>query len=89
MMDHPRFWYGLQAFLLLLYISALILVLQGSGLHFLVVLAGLLLFVHLCELPYAIRLLKQRDASLPLIVLATLLFGWAWWHPVNRGILPS
>jgi ribosome recycling factor len=48
----------------------------------------ILLAVHLLEIPHALRVLRGRPISRPYLMLFTFLFGFLWWLPVERGILP-
>ena len=59
-----------------------------EALHGWVVFILILLAVHLLEIPHALRVLR-RPISRPYLMLFTVLFGFLWWLPVERRILPS
>jgi hypothetical protein len=57
------------------------------ALHGWVVFILILLAVHLLEIPHALRVLR-RPISRPYLKLFIFLFGFLWWLPVERRILP-
>lgn len=84
--DNRRFWLGL---------NALLLVLHGFGLYFYVTagfaapaaqLWAVVLMLHILEFPLAFIAVRERAVGWGTTVIATLIFGFAWWVPTRRGL---
>ena len=86
MMNNKSFWGAQMAALSLVYIYALFVGLSGQHTHPTVLIAALLLAAHALEIPLALYVLRGRSASLPRLLVLTLLFGLIWWIPARRGI---
>lgn len=86
MTHHRNFWLALMAGCIAVYVAAIVHVALGHPSHRSVWLAGLFLGAHLLEIPLAFRQLQGRNAQPARVVLATLLFGVAWWLPARRGL---
>jgi hypothetical protein len=84
----PLLWNVLRLVLLAWYAVALSLAVSAQPLHGWVVFILILLAVHLLEIPHALRVLRGRPISRPYLMLFTFLFGFLWWLPLERGILP-
>ena len=86
MMNNKSFWGVQMAALSLLYVYALFVGLSGQHTHPTVLISALLLAAHALEIPLALYVLRGRSASLPRLLVLTLLFGLIWWIPARRGI---
>ena len=86
MMNNKSFWGAQMLALSLLYVYALCVGLTGQHSHPTVLISALLLAAHALEIPLALYVLKGRSASLPRLLVLTLLFGLIWWIPARRGI---
>ena len=86
MTDRKGFWIGTILVIAAVYAFALVLALQGRlpawGVRFAIVLFA----AHALEIPVAFRKLRGKDPQPLRVVLATLLFGLAWWMPAQRGL---
>ena len=89
MLADRRFWLVLMAALVAFYVTAIVLALEGQLGHRVVRLALIVLGVHVLELPFAFRALKDRAANPLRVVVATLVFGAFWWEPAKRGVFPA
>jgi hypothetical protein len=79
MLDSMGFWLAQNCALGLFYLVA-------QTHHWVVLVAAVLLAAHVLELPLAFRVLRERQASAPRVLLLTVLFGFTWWLPARRGI---
>ncbi|MES2489651.1 MAG: hypothetical protein V4607_07640 [Pseudomonadota bacterium] len=86
MMNNKSFWIAQMAALGLVYALGLFFGLSGQHTHPTVLISVLLLAAHALEIPLALYMLKGRSASLPRLLVLTLLFGLIWWIPARRGI---
>ncbi len=50
------------------------------------ILVGLLLLLHISELPTAFRVGRAKGLSDSRILLMDLLFGFTWWLPLRNGV---
>lgn len=50
-------------------------------------LTGMILGLHVAELPLALQVGKASGVGLARTVVMDLLFGFTWWLPVKRGII--
>jgi hypothetical protein len=86
MFNDRRFWVVVMAAIVALYLTAIIAALAGQTAHAAVRVTLIFLVAHLFELPIAFRQLKSRNAAPARVILATLVFGAAWWVPARRGL---
>ncbi len=86
MFDSKGFWLANNAIVLALYGVAGALAFQGQTAHWAVVLAGVIVAAHVLEIPVAARVLKGKSTSALRLALCTVLFGFTWWVPANKGI---
>ena len=86
MANNRNFWLAIMGAIVALYLAALVLAAQGALSHFVVRLAVIFIAAHLLEIPIAFRQLRGRNAAPARVILATLLFGAAWWVPARRGV---
>ncbi len=86
MLDSMGFWLAQNCALGLFYLVAAGLLASGQTHHWVVLVAAVLLAAHVLELPLAFRVLRERQASAPRVLLLTVLFGFTWWLPARRGI---
>lgn len=89
LLDRPWFWRlqraGLAAFVLL---GAGLLV-AGRTTHPVVLVCGVMLVIHVLELPTALRATRSRNVPPALTVAATLLLGFLYWLPIRRGVFDA
>jgi hypothetical protein len=88
MTNNKSFWGVQMAALLLVYAAALFIGLSGNHDHIIVTIAVVLLAAHALEIPLSLYMLRGRSASLPRLLVLTLLFGLIWWVPARRGLFP-
>lgn len=86
MTNNKSFWGVQMVALLLVYAYALFVGLSGQHDHIMVLIAVILLAAHALEIPLSLYMLRGRSASLPRLLVLTLLFGLIWWVPARRGI---
>ena len=86
MTNSKSFWGVQMAALLLVYALALFIGLSGQHDHIIVKIGVILLIAHALEIPLSLYMLRGRSASLPRLLVMTLLFGLVWWIPARRGI---
>lgn len=85
-MGGKRFWQGMM-------VGALGLLALGVGLWLLspwkvagAMLTGVVMGLHVGELPMALRVSKARGVGAARAVMMNLLFGFTWWLPLKLGI---
>lgn len=86
MLDNRNFWMAQMLGLVLLYAGGLVLVAQGQTGHLLVKLDLIILAFHLLEIPWAFKVLKDRNPQPLRVVAMTFIFGLLWWVPAQRGL---
>lgn len=86
MLNNRSFWYANIAGLGLIYLAAIVLVLQGQTSHWLVMLAAVIVIAHLLELPLAFNALKSLNPNPLRVVVMTVVVGLLWWVPAKRGL---
>lgn len=86
-MTHKKsFWMAQMIGLLAFYAFAAWQIQQGNSAHQSVMVAGIVLGLHVLEIPVAFLMLKGRNAQ-PLRVFGnTLVFGLLWWVPARKGL---
>lgn len=89
MLDHRNFWLTIMGAIVLLYLGAVAMVLQGHPAHPLVRISIIFLLAHVLELPLAFRVLRERKPDRRRVIGATLVFGAAWWVPARRGVFKA
>ncbi len=47
----------------------------------------ILLAIHIFEVPTARKIGIKKNLSAPRTIIKTLLFGFTWWVPLNKGII--
>ena len=88
MTNNKNFWIAQMIGASIIYAIAAVMCLQGHGDSRLVLVVGIILGLHVLEIPLVFSMLKGRNAQ-PLRVIAyTFLFGLLWWIPAKRGLLP-
>ena len=86
MLANRNFWIAQMLGLSLLYTAGLVLAIQGQTGHILVKLDLVILAAHLLEIPWAFKVLKERDPQPLRVVVMTFVFGLLWWVPARRGL---
>ena len=86
MTNNKSFWGVQMAALLAVYAAALFIGLSGDHDHIIVKIGAILLVAHALEIPLSLYMLRGRSASLPRLLVLTLLFGLIWWVPARRGL---
>ena len=86
MLNNKSFWGAQMALLGAVYAVALCFFISGQHTHPTVLISALLLAAHALEIPLSLYLLRGRSASMPRLLVLTLLFGLIWWIPARRGI---
>ncbi len=87
MVNNRTFWMVNNGGLLLFYAFAAYLLVSGAAwTHYAVLLAGIILLAHALEIPFAARILRDKDPAMGRLALMTLLFGFTWWLPVKKGV---
>lgn len=86
MTNNKSFWGFQMAALLAVYAAALLIGLSGNHDHIIVKIGVILLVAHALEIPLSLYMLRGRSASLPRLLVLTLLFGLIWWVPARRGL---
>ena len=81
-----EFWLVQNAALLAFYGLAGILLGTGQSGHWSVTLAGIVLLVHVLEVPLAFAQLKAREPKALRVIVGTLIFGFTWWLPAKKGL---
>lgn len=90
-MNSKGFWFSLMLGTILLWGAAVLagfLIWPGGGItswYFAFGLAG----IHLLEIPFVLKLLSDKDMGKGTIAVKTFIFGFTWWLPVKKGILPG
>jgi uncharacterized protein YhhL (DUF1145 family) len=84
-MGEQRIWYGLQAGLVVFWLSVPLVGLLGFNVPALTLLAGIILLAHVLEIPLAINRLRSKNLPTGKVVLKTLVFGFTWWLPLSKG----
>ena len=88
MTNNKNFWLAQMIGAGIIYTIAAVMCLQGHGDSRLVLVVGIILGLHVLEIPLAFNMLKGRNAQPLRIIAMTFLFGLLWWIPARRGILP-
>ena len=86
MMDSKGFWIFNNVVILGFYGFAAGLLMAGNTQHWIVLVAGIILAAHVLEIPLAMKVLKDKNASFGRLAVGTLLFGYTWWIPAKKGI---
>lgn len=86
MLDDKRFWLANNAGALVLHALGIgFYILHGFD-HLLVQLWALVVVIHILEIPVAFLAVREKTIPWGLTVINTLLFGFTWWVPTQRGI---
>ena len=88
MTNNKNFWLAQMIGASIIYAIAAVMCLQGHSDARLVLVVGIILGLHVLEIPLAFRILKGRDAQPLRVIVLTFLFGLLWWIPARRGLLP-
>ncbi|MDX1668292.1 MAG: hypothetical protein R3194_02640 [Limnobacter sp.] len=88
-MKNDRVWYALQMGLVVFWLIVPLVGLLGYTVPMLTLIALLILAAHVLEIPLAINMLKDQDIPKGKIILNTLVFGFTWWLPVSKGLIPK
>lgn len=86
MLNNRAFWYANILGLGLIYLAALVLLVQGQTSHWIVLLAGIILAAHVLELPLAFSALKSKNPDPLRVIALTVIVGLLWWVPAKRGL---
>lgn len=86
-MSGERIWYALQLGLVAFWLLVPLLGLIGYSVPLFNLLALIIFFAHVLEIPLAINKLRALDLSKGKISLNTLVFGFTWWLPVSKGLI--
>ena len=86
MLDSKPFWTFVNLGAIVFWLGALYLLLTGQQGHVIVLIAALFLVVHVLELPVAFRLLRRRGFPAATIFIMTMIYGFTWWLPAQRGV---
>jgi hypothetical protein len=89
-MNSKYFWYGMMAGSIALFWAAMLLGTRLFGndpfmsrIFFLGLLA-----VHALEIPLvSLKIGKEKQIPIGMIILKTLLYGFTWWLPLKKGLI--
>lgn len=88
MTNNPLFWRANHAVLALLYLVAAVRTATGHANPYLQLLVAVILVAHVLEIPLALKKLADQQPSKPKVALMTFFFGFTWWLPASRKLLP-
>jgi len=86
MIDNKRFWLANNAATVLLHVAGIGLYVTEGFTNPLVTLWGIIVIIHILEIPLAFLAVKDRPIPWGLTVFNTLIFGFTWWIPARRGL---
>ena len=86
MTNTKAFWIANMVGLTAFYAWAGLHLAQGDSGHRSVLVAGIILGLHVLEVPVAFAMLKGRNAQPLRVIAGTLVFGLVWWVPAKRGL---
>lgn len=86
MLDNRNFWLVNNALVLVLHALGVYLYVTQGFTHPLAQLWGLIVIIHILEIPLAFLAVRERRIAWSLTMINTLLFGFTWWVPARRGI---
>lgn len=89
MLQKRAFWYGWMGGCLFFW---LVLILAGFVIPYRYrviaqAVTGLLLALHVAEIPIARTIARDRGLTFFRTVVKTLLFGFFWWVPLDKGVI--
>ncbi len=89
MMDSKMFWISQAGATLAFHIVGLaLLITEGSG-HWVAKIWLAILVIHIGEIFIARAVLKDKQIPIGTVAVKTLLFGFTWWLPRQRGVFQS
>ncbi len=86
MLNNKNFWLTLNAGALILHAAGVYLYVTQGFTNPIVQLWGLIVIIHILEIPLAFLAVRERRILWSLTMINTLLFGFTWWVPARRGL---
>lgn len=86
LIDNRSFWLMLAVGGVILHLVAIWLYATQGFENVWVRLWGIIVVLHILEIPLAFLMLKDRKVPWGLTVWNTLVLGFAWWVPTRRGV---
>jgi hypothetical protein len=90
-MNNKFFWYFLQFGAIVLYVASIHLgywLFPGTHLFAWSIFTGLVL-LHAAEIVVARKIGVEKNVPLWRVVVKTILFGFTWWLPLQKGIITT
>ncbi|HEY1057522.1 MAG TPA: hypothetical protein VGE55_02190 [Limnobacter sp.] len=86
-MNNPALWRALQGGLIAFWLLAIVAPILKLNLPWLDTLAILIFVAHVLEVPLAMSRLRHSGVSTARITIRTLVYGFTWWLPVQKGVI--
>lgn len=86
MLDSKPFWRVVDLAVLVFWLAVAALLYTGQREHPLVLIGAIFIVAHVLELPLAYRLLRGRGFPAAKVFVMTMVFGFTWWLPAQRGV---
>lgn len=86
MLDSKPFWQSVNLGAVVFWVAVAALLYTGHREHPVVLVGAIFVIAHVLELPLAYRLLRGRGFPAAKVFVMTMIFGFTWWLPAQRGV---
>ncbi|MAA73656.1 MAG: hypothetical protein CMN28_02990 [Salinisphaeraceae bacterium] len=86
LLDSRPFWLTVGVLAVLLHLGGIYLYATQGFENLWARLWGIIVVLHVLEIPLAFVMLRGRGIAWGLTIWNTLVFGFAWWVPARRGV---